>query len=320
MARHHNSPSRHAGDSELPDWALLNEQLLQFAAIIAVAAIVASLGIFSVEWYKRRSLPFCDSYGEVTGSCISCPDEGKCWKGILECLPGFVRQGKSCKKDKQMDWSTQVLADFIQLHVCRIHGQSLCKGAGTIWLTLVEILQEMKQAGIQRQLGIDHDAFMLAFDEAVDLTKKILIFKETNNGMQELQCPVHLVGKYKPFFCRFRGWMGKNYVPLIIITSLVYLMAKLLSHIYYQRKLSARAEQLYLQVCEALEQRATMKDHQGETWVIASKLRDHLLKPSERRDSSLWRQVELMLQKDSRVDQYPKLVKGEPKVVWEWQV
>lgn len=26
-----------------------------------------------------------------------------------------------------------------------------------------------------------------------------------------------------------------------------------------------------------------------------------------------------MVQEDSRVDQYPKLLKGESKVVWEWQ-
>ena len=30
-------------------------------------------------------------------------------------------------------------------------------------------------------------------------------------------------------------------------------------------------------------------------------------------------QVEELVQEDSRVDRYPKLVKGESKVVWEWQ-
>lgn len=34
---------------------------------------------------------------------------------------------------------------------------------------------------------------------------------------------------------------------------------------------------------------------------------------------SLCEQVEELVQEDSRVDRYPKLVKGEPKVVWEWQ-
>lgn len=30
-------------------------------------------------------------------------------------------------------------------------------------------------------------------------------------------------------------------------------------------------------------------------------------------------QVEDLVKEDSRVDQYPKLLKGESKVVWEWQ-
>lgn len=34
----------------------------------------------------------------------------------------------------------------------------------------------------------------------------------------------------------------------------------------------------------------------------------------------LWKKVEELVQEDSRVDRYPKLVKGESKVVWEWQV
>lgn len=29
--------------------------------------------------------------------------------------------------------------------------------------------------------------------------------------------------------------------------------------------------------------------------------------------------MEELVQQDSRVDRYPKLVKGESKVVWEWQ-
>ncbi|KAM3686792.1 hypothetical protein ACJW31_10G028700 [Castanea mollissima] len=38
------------------------------------------------------------------------------------------------------------------------------------------------------------------------------------------------------------------------------------------------------------------------------------------RVEELYHQVEELVQEDSRVDRYPKLVKGESKVVWEWQV
>jgi hypothetical protein len=55
-------------------------------------------------------------------------------------------------------------------------------------------------------------------------------------------------------------------------------------------------------------------------WVVASRLRDHLLLPSERKLKTLWKEVELMVQEDSRIDQYQKMVKGESRIVWEWQV
>ncbi|KAF8027243.1 hypothetical protein BT93_E0225 [Corymbia citriodora subsp. variegata] len=38
------------------------------------------------------------------------------------------------------------------------------------------------------------------------------------------------------------------------------------------------------------------------------------------RVEELYHQVEELVQEDSRIDRYPKLVKGESKVVWEWQV
>lgn len=79
-----------------------------------------------------------------------------------------------------------------------------------------------------------------------------------------------------------------------------------------------RAEELYMQVCEVLEERSTGSS--GETkWVVASRLRDHLLLPSERKVATLWKEVERLVQEDSRIDQYPKLVNGDSRVVWEWQ-
>lgn len=87
--------------------------------------------------------------------------------------------------------------------------------------------------------------------------------------------------------------------------------------------LSTRVEELYHQVCDILEDNAlTSKKGNGETepWVVAARLRDHLLLPKERKDRVLWKKVEELVQEDSRIDRYPKLVKGESKVVWEWQV
>jgi hypothetical protein len=90
-------------------------------------------------------------------------------------------------------------------------------------------------------------------------------------------------------------------------------------HKYLRRKrLLARAEQLYLQVCEVLGERS-MESSDEAKWVVASRLRDHLLLPSERKLKTLWKEVELMVQEDSRIDQYQKMVKGELRIVWEWQ-
>ncbi|KAL0286260.1 UNVERIFIED_CONTAM: hypothetical protein Sangu_2741300, partial [Sesamum angustifolium] len=74
-------------------------------------------------------------------------------------------------------------------------------------------------------------------------------------------------------------------------------------------------------VCDILEEKplVSRSEGEGETWVVAPWLRDYLLSPKERKDPFLWRKVEKLVQEDSRIDQYPKLVKGESKVVWEWQ-
>ncbi|XP_021838865.1 uncharacterized protein [Spinacia oleracea] len=74
-------------------------------------------------------------------------------------------------------------------------------------------------------------------------------------------------------------------------------------------------------VCDTLEDNALMSGSMGdrEPWLVASRLRDHILTPKERRDPLLWKMVEDMVESDSRLDRYPKLVKGESKVVWEWQ-
>ncbi|KNA04025.1 hypothetical protein SOVF_203560, partial [Spinacia oleracea] len=73
-------------------------------------------------------------------------------------------------------------------------------------------------------------------------------------------------------------------------------------------------------VCDTLEDNALMSGSMGdrEPWLVA-RLRDHILTPKERRYPLLWKMVEDLVESDSRLDRYPKLVKGESKVVWEWQ-
>ncbi|XP_039009371.1 uncharacterized protein LOC120137756 [Hibiscus syriacus] len=61
-----------------------------------------------------------------------------------------------------------------------------------------------------------------------------------------------------------------------------------------RRYLLARAEELYNQVCGMLEEnalRSKSMDGEGESWVVASWLRDHLLLPRERNGPQLWKKV-----------------------------
>ncbi|KAJ0960352.1 hypothetical protein J5N97_001802 [Dioscorea zingiberensis] len=76
-----------------------------------------------------------------------------------------------------------------------------------------------------------------------------------------------------------------------------------------------------LYVCEILEDNATMVKNSksgDEKWVVASWY--HLLLPRERKDAKIWKKVEELILEDSRISQYPKLIKGESKIVLEWQV
>lgn len=87
--------------------------------------------------------------------------------------------------------------------------------------------------------------------------------------------------------------------------------------------MSVKAEHIYNEACDVLEEKAmSARSMTGEhePWVVASLLRDHLLSPKERKDPMLWKKVEQLVQEDSRLERYPKMVKGECKVVWEWQV
>ncbi|ONL92451.1 hypothetical protein ZEAMMB73_Zm00001d027257 [Zea mays] len=124
-----------------------------------------------------------------------------------------------------------------------------------------------------------------------------------------------------PMGCRVRQWIFRNTTSVAIFCILAALLW-ILWIIYKRRTLSNRAEQIYEQVCEILEDNAVnaeIDNSNSEVWVVTSWLRDHLLVPQERKNAFLWKKVEELIREDSRIDQYPKVIKGESKVVYEWQ-
>ncbi|XP_052170619.1 uncharacterized protein LOC127786907 isoform X3 [Diospyros lotus] len=167
--------------------------------------------------------------------------------------------------------------------------------------------------------GLDTPVYDYAKQKAMETVGKSLEMRTNTLGIKELKCPDLLVEQYKPLTCYIRQWVAQHALVLVPFCALLIAGTRLSLIIRRRYYLSSRAEQLYNQVCDILEERA-LTSSEGEPWVVASWLRDHLLLPKERKDPTLWQKVEELVQEDSRLDRYPKLVKGESRVVWEWQV
>ncbi|KAG6543278.1 hypothetical protein Mapa_015192 [Marchantia paleacea] len=304
----------------------VQEQVLQLLAIAVVAGLVASSGFKSVEWAKQQLKPFCDSSDEASdaaaNNCMPCPSNGYCQGGRLECLAGFKREGKKCAPDKEIDRTARKLATAIKKHVCGAAARSLCDGAtGSVWLSEADVLENLKREGLEEQLGLD-ETFYLVWEKTAALARDdTIVIQDDLQGKREFHCPRDLAQGYKSVGCLIKELLWENVIFLFFLSPVIVFVGSFVINYLRRRKLNTRAEELYLEVCEALEEKALeAKETDGESWAVVSRMRDHLLSPIERKDVALWKQVERMVQEDSRIDQYQKKVKGEMKIVWEWQV
>ncbi|KAG0578524.1 hypothetical protein M758_4G026300 [Ceratodon purpureus] len=306
---HHSSRKR----SEAPlTWS---EQLLQLAAVLLTAVAVYKLTLAGVRKLEDSRRPFCDGHQDPErDNCRPCPDNGLCLNGELRCIPGFRRQGAVCVPDKQIDRNAQILAEFVQNKVCRISGESLCRTDKTTWVPEHQLWDASKE----EKMGLDSESMWFVREKAVQLVRDKLNIRIDEFGLKEFECPIKLAATYQPIGCRLRKGIRANIYGILLTSFIVVSVAvHILKNLRYRRLLT-RAEELYMQVCEILEERAGGAS--GEIkWVVSSRLRDHLLLPSERKIPALWKEVEGLVQEDSRIDQYPKLVNGDSRVVWEWQ-
>ncbi|KAL3684251.1 hypothetical protein R1sor_002273 [Riccia sorocarpa] len=313
----------------------IGEQAFQLLAIAVVAGVVAKTGFKSVEWAQEQLKPFCDSASRVVDAdnCIPCPPNGFCQDGRLECLAGFKRVGKNCAPDKEIDRTAQKLATAIKQHVCGEAARAACDG-GTepVWLPESEVLETLKNEGLDGYLGSD-ETFSLVWEKTASLAREEgIVIQQDVQGKEEFHCPGEVAQAYKSVGCHIKELLWENALTILLLSPVVRLKRLRVFEIvlvgsfavrYNQRrKLNTRTEELYTQVCEALEEKAleARGDDGGDSWVVVSRLRDHLLSSRERKNVTLWKQVERMVQEDSRIDQYQKKVKGELKIVWEWQV
>ncbi|KAJ4951934.1 hypothetical protein NE237_028766 [Protea cynaroides] len=307
------------------------EEFLRLLAVVFIAVSVFLACNFAVSFLNRQPKPFCESDQTSEDAlpyyCEPCPDNGECFSGKLECVRGYKKHGRLCVEDGEISQTAKKLSEWVELHVCEAYVQFLCDGTGRIWVQEVDIWKELDEDKLHRTFDLNNETFQFTKQKVLETIRSLLETRENFLGIKELKCPDWLAERYKPLLCYIRQWISKHALILVPVSTaligFITLFASLIRRIRRSRYLTNRAEQLYQQVCDLLEESAIMAKSvtgQGEPWVVASRLRDHLLLPRERKDPLLWIKVEELVKEDSRVDQYPKLVKGESKVVWEWQV
>ncbi|XP_058224339.1 uncharacterized protein LOC131333691 isoform X2 [Rhododendron vialii] len=305
--KHHKSPSSPSHTLLIkeppPNLFPSASEFLRLIAVVAIAASVAFACNYVVSFLNRQPNPFCDSNADfdysLSDSCEPCPSNGECYEGKLECAHGYRKHGKLCVEDGEINETAKKLIQEDKL-----------------WNDLDEFKLKENQ-------GLDGPIYMYAKKRAIEMVGELLETRKNDEGVKEMKCPDLLVEYYKPITCHVQQWIAKHAFILVPLCALligsIWLWLKVQRRCY----LSTRAGNLYHQVCEILEEHALVArslNGEGEPWVVASWLRDHLLLPKERKDMTIWQKVEELVQEDSRLDQYPKLVKGESKVVWEWQV
>ncbi|KAJ0902042.1 hypothetical protein HanPSC8_Chr08g0332391 [Helianthus annuus] len=314
------SPSSLSLYSIQPPLTLLPSKT-DFFKLLAVVSVALSVAIgcnYVVTVFNRQPKPFCDSHTEfdyyLSDNCDPCPSHGICSQGKLECMSGYRRYGRSCLEDGYINEMAKNLANMVESRACESYSDYLCKGAGKVWVQGDELWNHMEK---------DNATYLYAKQKAMEIVGNLLEIRHTGIGIKELKCPDLLVEHYKPLSCSIRLWLLEHALFLASCCFLLMGFGLMLQRVRRRHYLSVRAEELYEQVCDILEETALTSrsvNGEGEPWIVASWLRDHILTPRERRDPLLWKKVEDLVQEDSRLDRYPKMLKGEPKVVWEWQV
>ncbi|KAK7307735.1 hypothetical protein VNO77_41057 [Canavalia gladiata] len=290
--------------------------------VLAIASLVA--WACNLLFTNPPSKPFCDtnlhSSDYFSDICEPCPSNGECNDGKLECLQGYQRHGNLCVEDGDINESARKIVERMEYHLCEEYAQFLCSGTGTIWIHEDDLRDYFEPMG---NVQVDNALHNYTKQRAVETMGKLLETRLNSHGVKEFKCPDLLAEHYKPYACCIRQWISKHILIVLPICAMLVGCTTLFWNVRWKLHMSRRVEELYNKVCEILEENAlTSKSTNGECepWIVASRLRDHLLLPRERKDPLLWKKVEELVQEDSRVDRYPKLVKGESKVVWEWQV
>lgn len=299
------------------------DDLLRLLAVLSIAAAAATVcGLLN-----RRPQPFCDSlqsldYGDGNDSCEPCPQNGRCVDGELECIQGFKRYGRTCLEDWLLSQTANKISELLQRRICVQHARALCGEPAKTLFQMHDISNMVDELFSKNSASLTEDGIKLVKIRVLESLQGLLDTSLTFNKVEAFKCPELVAEFYVPMACRIRQWIFRNIIFVATFCLLFAALLWMLWSIYHKRALSNRAEQIYQQVCEILEDNATngkIGNSECDPCVVASWLRDHLLVPRERKNAFLWKKVEELVLEDSRIDQYPKVVKGESKVVYEWQ-
>ncbi|KAG9150451.1 hypothetical protein Leryth_010833 [Lithospermum erythrorhizon] len=294
--------------------------LFQLLAVVATASAVAYSFNIIFAYYNKLPKPFCHSNVDfdffITDDCEPCPSYGVCHDGKLECVSGYRKHGKQCVEDGEINEAAMRLTKLVEANLCEAYAQHLCGGPSVVWASENEVWNLLDQ---MEKYGLDESSFNYAKERAIGSIGSTMETRIDDKRLKGFKCPESLVEHYKQFSCQVQQYITEHALLLISVCALfggcMLILLKVLRSYY----LSVKAEELYGKVCNILEEISRSIGGEGEPWVVASWLRDHLLSPKERKDPLLWKKVEELIQEDTRVDRYPRLVKGESKVVWEWQ-
>lgn len=255
-------------------------------------------------------------------SCEPCPENGRCVDGELRCVEGFKRRGRVCVEDGLLTHTANKISELLQLRICDEHARALCGQPGKILFQQHDISSMADELLSKDAARLSDDGIKVVKERVLQSAHGFLETTSTYDKVQAFKCPELAAELRRPLSCQARQWISSNIVFVITFCVLSAALLRILWSIYQRWALSKRAEQIYEQVCEILEDNAIsakVGNSECEPWVVTSWLRDHLLSTRERRNTLLWKKVEELLLEDSRIDQYPKVAKGEAKVVLEWQ-
>ncbi|RLN17777.1 hypothetical protein C2845_PM02G40560 [Panicum miliaceum] len=299
-----SASSRRRGAAEPPPGLFpAREDLLRLLAVLAIAAAAAA----ACSRLNRRPQPFCDS--------VQSPDDY---------ADGYTRL-------LFLFYSLQIKSELLQLRICDQHARALCGQPAKILFQKHDVADTVDKLLSKNPAGLTEDGIELVKARVLDSAQGFFETTFTSNQAEAFKCPELVAEHHMPLTCQVRQWISRN---IIFAASFSILAAQVMMEpkfaallwglwtIYWRQALSNRAEKIYEQVCEILEDNAVnakIGNSDCEPWVVASWLRDHLLVPRERKNASLWKKVEELILEDSRIDQYPKVIKGESKVVYEWQ-